>query len=93
MTLAESPTLAVYKFPKAWQSLFGGCRGSTTGVCEKAIEVVEMDETDDIELLEIEVGEENKVGEIDAREDNADEARFSLLSNTAVSDKTTEGKA
>ena len=52
-----------------------------------------MDETDDIELLEIEVGEENKVGEIDAREDNADEARFSLLSNTAVSDKTTEGKA
>ena len=86
VTLVVSPTLALYRFSKAWQSLFGCARGSTTGDCdETAIEVVGTDIRDDLELLEIVVGEANEVGEIVAREDNADEARFSLLSRIAVS--------
>lgn len=60
VTLPESPTLAVYRFPKAWQSSFGCSRGSTTWDCdEKAIEVVGVDVRTgrgDLELLEIEVG-------------------------------------
>lgn len=88
VTLVVSPTLAVNRFPKAWQSLFGCARGSATGDCdETAIEVVGMDIRDDLELLEIVVGKENEVGEMVAREDAADEARFSLLSRIAVSEE------